>query len=87
MHFWPSSWRPAAQLMPRAALAARQHDTKRAHKDARDAAKKAAKKEDGQMCEHGVWKCRICFPHKVRLDAAKWVLALPLRLGENWLNR
>eukprot|EP00887_Chlorella_sp_A99_P000369 scaffold13.g369.t1 len=49
------------------------HDTHRAHKDARDAAKREHHKETGQvsrgggrrgMCEHGVWRCKICFPHK-----------------------
>ena len=38
------------------------HDTKRAAKDARDAAKKEVHKETGQTCEHGVHRCRICYP-------------------------
>lgn len=29
------------------------------------AAKREEHKETGQMCEHGVWRCKICFPHKV----------------------
>jgi len=39
------------------------HDTKRAHADARHLAKREEHKQTGQMCEHGVWRCRICFPH------------------------
>ena len=23
-------------------------------------------KQTGQMCEHGVWRCRICFPHETK---------------------
>jgi hypothetical protein len=38
------------------------HDTRRAHTDARHQAKKEEKKESGATCEHGVWKCRICYP-------------------------
>jgi len=41
-----------------------EHDTKRASRDRRLATKKANHAETGQMCEHGVWRCRICFPHK-----------------------
>ncbi|GAB4815274.1 hypothetical protein N2152v2_002320 [Parachlorella kessleri] len=40
------------------------HDSKRAAKDRREAAKKEEYKETGQMCEHGVWRCKLCFPHK-----------------------
>ena len=38
------------------------HDTRRAHTDARHQAKKEEKKDSGATCEHGVWKCRICYP-------------------------
>ena len=41
------------------------HDTKRAAKDKRDAVKHAKREEAGQTCEHNVYKCKICFPHKV----------------------
>ncbi|KAK9918742.1 hypothetical protein WJX75_006458 [Coccomyxa subellipsoidea] len=37
--------------------------SKRAEKDRREAMKKAEHKETGQQCQHGVWRCRICFPH------------------------
>lgn len=40
------------------------HTSKRAAKDDRKQAKHDAKHEAGEMCEHGIWKCRICFPHK-----------------------
>ncbi|PRW20489.1 hypothetical protein C2E21_8955 [Chlorella sorokiniana] len=40
------------------------HDTKRAHADERHLRKREEHKETGQMCEHGVWRCRICFPHE-----------------------
>jgi hypothetical protein len=41
------------------------HDTKRSARDRREAAKREAHSETGQECEHGVWRCKICFPHKV----------------------
>ncbi|KAJ9516270.1 hypothetical protein QJQ45_001100 [Haematococcus lacustris] len=37
--------------------------SKRARKDARAALRHEAK-ADGATCEHNIWKCRICFPHK-----------------------
>jgi hypothetical protein len=40
------------------------HDTKRSARDRREAAKREAHAETGQECEHGVWRCKICFPHK-----------------------
>jgi hypothetical protein len=40
-----------------------EHDTKRAARDRRVAARRAAHAETGQECEHGVWRCRVCFPH------------------------
>lgn len=40
------------------------HNTRRAARDARHAAKHEARAESGAMCEHGVWRCGICFPHK-----------------------
>lgn len=36
--------------------------SKRAARDVREAVKREHRKEVGQTCEHGVWKCRICFP-------------------------
>mmetsp|Transcript_20303 Transcript_20303/g.44371 ORF Transcript_20303/g.44371 Transcript_20303/m.44371 type:complete len:108 (-) Transcript_20303:694-1017(-) len=36
--------------------------SKRAAKDARAAEKHERKKEEGFVCEHGVYKCRICHP-------------------------
>ncbi len=27
------------------------------------AAKKETRREGGQECEHGIWRCKICFPH------------------------
>ncbi|PSC67975.1 phospholipase [Micractinium conductrix] len=39
------------------------HDTKRAHADARHQAKRDEHKSTGGTCEHGVWRCKICFPH------------------------
>lgn len=39
------------------------HDTKRAHADARRQQHREEHKQTGQMCEHGVWRCKICFPH------------------------
>ena len=39
------------------------HDTKRSAKDKREAEKREKHAETGQMCEHGVWRCKICFPH------------------------
>ncbi|KAI3430286.1 hypothetical protein D9Q98_004882 [Chlorella vulgaris] len=42
------------------------HDTKRAHTDMRHQKHRAEHKETGQMCEHGVWRCKICFPHADR---------------------
>ncbi len=44
--------------------AANNPNSRRAKADARHAAKHAAKVAEGELCEHGVWKCRICFPHK-----------------------
>jgi hypothetical protein len=43
------------------------HDTKRSARDRREAAKREAHAEadNARECEHGVWKCKICFPHKV----------------------
>jgi len=38
--------------------------SKRAAREQRVAAKAEERKADGQMCEHGIWKCKICFPHK-----------------------
>jgi hypothetical protein len=38
--------------------------SKRAMKEEREAVKREEKKENGQMCDHGVWKCKICFPHE-----------------------
>ena len=28
------------------------------------AAKRDARAETGMTCEHGIWRCKICFPHK-----------------------
>lgn len=39
------------------------HDTKRAARDRRHAEKRAEKARNGQECEHGVWRCKICYPH------------------------
>jgi len=39
------------------------HDTKRAARDRRNAEKRAEKAQNGQECEHGVWKCKICIPY------------------------
>jgi biopolymer transport protein ExbB/TolQ len=36
--------------------------SKRAARDLREAMKREARRETGQTCQHGVWKCRICFP-------------------------
>ncbi len=36
--------------------------SKRAQKEARVAAKRDARAETGQECEHGIWRCKICFP-------------------------
>ncbi|KAK9832116.1 hypothetical protein WJX81_008559 [Elliptochloris bilobata] len=36
--------------------------SKRAAKETREAKRREARKESGDMCEHGIWKCRICFP-------------------------
>jgi hypothetical protein len=36
--------------------------SKRAAKDIREMAKRERSREAGQECEHGVWKCKICFP-------------------------
>lgn len=46
--------------------------SKRAIKEAHEAEKKAADKAaaEGQLCEHGVNKCRICFPHKHHKELA-----------------
>ncbi|KAG7671602.1 hypothetical protein NADE_000755 [Nannochloris sp. 'desiccata'] len=43
------------------------HDTKRSARDRREAAKREAHAEtdNARECEHGVWRCKICFPHKV----------------------
>eukprot|EP00877_Chromochloris_zofingiensis_P009009 jgi/Chrzof1/4361/Cz14g10100.t1 len=38
------------------------HNSKRAAKDDREEAKKQEKAATGFMCEHGVWRCRICNP-------------------------
>ncbi|KAL4424716.1 hypothetical protein ABPG77_000059 [Micractinium sp. CCAP 211/92] len=40
------------------------HDTKRAHSDARHLARREEHKSTVQVCDHGVVRCRICFPHK-----------------------
>jgi len=37
-------------------------NSKRAQKDVRNMETRE-KRKSGQMCEHGVWKCKICFPH------------------------
>ncbi|BDA49104.1 hypothetical protein COCOBI_13-2140 [Coccomyxa sp. Obi] len=37
--------------------------SKRAEKEHREAMRRAQHKENGQECQHGVWRCRICFPH------------------------
>eukprot|EP00210_Caulerpa_lentillifera_P003189 g3047.t1 len=37
-------------------------DSKRAQKDARHMERRDRHKS-GEMCEHGIWKCKICFPH------------------------
>uniref|UniRef100_A0A7S1T4A6 Uncharacterized protein n=1 Tax=Tetraselmis chuii TaxID=63592 RepID=A0A7S1T4A6_9CHLO len=38
--------------------------SKRCAREEREEAKREKRRENGQMCEHGVWKCQICFPHK-----------------------
>lgn len=38
-------------------------NSKRAKVDARRAAKKEAHAATGATCEHGIWRCSICFPH------------------------
>ncbi|WIA20776.1 hypothetical protein OEZ85_005139 [Tetradesmus obliquus] len=38
------------------------HTSKRYEKEVREAHKKEEHKETGFMCEHGVWRCRICQP-------------------------
>ncbi|KDD73076.1 hypothetical protein H632_c2563p0, partial [Helicosporidium sp. ATCC 50920] len=40
------------------------HDTKRAAKDRRELQRRQEHAESGQTCDHGVWRCKICFPHK-----------------------
>ncbi|KAK9814363.1 hypothetical protein WJX72_004574 [[Myrmecia] bisecta] len=39
-------------------------ESKQAAKDAREASKREEHRNSGQQCEHGVWRCKICFPHK-----------------------
>lgn len=36
--------------------------SRRAAKDARQASKKEDRQKSGRACEHGVWRCKICFP-------------------------
>lgn len=36
--------------------------SKRAARDAREEKKHAEKQQEGFVCEHGVYKCRICHP-------------------------
>ncbi|GMH35418.1 hypothetical protein BSKO_03286 [Bryopsis sp. KO-2023] len=38
--------------------------SRRAMKEAREKAKREMRRNSGSMCDHGVWKCKICFPHK-----------------------
>uniref|UniRef100_A0A1D2A3R8 Uncharacterized protein n=1 Tax=Auxenochlorella protothecoides TaxID=3075 RepID=A0A1D2A3R8_AUXPR len=40
------------------------HDTKRAAKDCREMARREDHAQTGHSCEHGIWRCKICFPHK-----------------------
>jgi len=36
--------------------------SKRHVRDAKEAERRQAHRETGRMCEHGVWRCAICFP-------------------------
>lgn len=38
------------------------HNSKRAVKEEKEAERRERKKEQGSVCEHGIWKCRICDP-------------------------
>mmetsp|Transcript_43988 Transcript_43988/g.112343 ORF Transcript_43988/g.112343 Transcript_43988/m.112343 type:complete len:109 (+) Transcript_43988:178-504(+) len=40
--------------------------SKRCAREEREEAKRERRRENGQMCAHGVWRCQICFPHKTK---------------------
>jgi hypothetical protein len=63
--FCPTLLSPPAHPLKRSLLKEERmlHDTKRAAADQRRLAHREEHRANGQMCEHGVWRCRICFPH------------------------
>jgi len=42
------------------------HDTKRSHKEKRVQDRREERRNNGVACEHGVWKCKICFPRGIQ---------------------
>lgn len=42
------------------------HDSKRAQKEKRIQDRREERRNNGMTCEHGIWKCKICFPRGVQ---------------------